>query len=165
MDASARDRLLQRRRLLQLRHERQELSRQFRELAPRLCADGLRFSTSMPASSRRHLGRLSTVPARDERVDWVLVPEGECHAWTDAAECAALLARAFHACGVAGNAPVLVVFHTAEAALAIGAADLCAAWPGLHDALYASVWIVPRNGGGWLVEASLMDREVCWLTG
>lgn len=163
MDDAARSPLLQRRRMLQLRLQRQQACAQARALARRLCERGIRFSKSLPAAYAPAIARFNALPGLDERVDWPRVPGGQQHAWEDAAGCVHLLDRALRECGVAASARVLVVFHPAEAALVIGAGDLCAAWAVLHPHLHEVVWIAPRQPGDWVAEVSLMDRDLAWL--
>jgi len=165
MEPAARPDLLQRRRMLQLRVQRQQVCASFRALAPLLCERGIRFSKSLPAAIAPAVAGFNALPGLDERVDWSQVPAGERQYWEDAAECAAWLERGLRACGVSPGERLLVVFHTAEAALGIGAADLCAAWPSLHPRLRDTVWIVPRAPAGWLLEVSLMDRDLAWRVG
>lgn len=161
MQETQRYRLLQRRRMLQLRLERQEHTRQFRGIAPALHARGLRFRKLLAASLSPWLAVTARLPGRDERIDWPLVPDCSCHAWQDASECARQLERALLACaGLEGR--VLVVFNPFEAALVIHARDLVAAWPDIHDALYESTWIVPCDRRPWLIEVSPSDRELCY---
>jgi hypothetical protein len=158
-----RARLLQRRRMLQLRVEREGWCRQFRTLAPALCAGGLRITKRLPAFLSPWLAVTRRLPGRDERIFWPEVPNGVWQPWDDAAQCAALLESALRACGgLEGR--VLVVFHPAEAALVIGARDLVAAWPTLHAALYDSTWIVPEDRRPWLVEVCPGDRDLGYVT-
>ena len=83
--------------------------------------------------------------------------------WSDAGQCASLLAGALERCGAAADDRLLLVFHPDEAALVIGAADLCAAWPHLHALLWDTLWIVPRGPGRWVAEVSLIDNDLGWL--
>lgn len=148
--------------MLQLQLERGELSRQFRGVAPALHARGLRFHKLLPASLSPWLGVLARLPGRDERISWPGVPEGVCGTWEDDRDCAAALERALRACeGLDGR--VMLVFHPAQAALVIGAADLVQAWPALHVALYEATWIVPMDRRPWLIEISPADHELCFI--
>lgn len=163
MEPDAHARLLQRRRMLQLRLERGELSRQFRGVAPALRERGLRFHKLLPASLSPWLGVLARLPGRDERIFWPEVPGGVLASWREAGDCASLLATALRACG--GHAGrVMLVFHPAQTALVIRPADLVHAWGALHDALYESTWIVPMDRRPWLIEISPADEELCYIT-
>jgi hypothetical protein len=163
MESEQRAHLLQRRRMLQLRLEREAWCRQFRAVAPALCARGLRISKRLPAQLSPWLAVTQRLPGRDERIFWPEVTNGVCRPWDDAAECAALLESALRECGGLGGR-VLVVFHPAEAALLIDARDLVDAWPVLHAALYDSTWIVPGDRRPWLVEVSPGDRDLGYVT-
>jgi hypothetical protein len=163
LDEAKRDALLSRRRLLQLRQERQVQARQFRELAPLLRAQGLGFSKRLPASLEPWLATTRRLPGLDERVDWQQVPGAARVAWSDAGECTSRLRDALGRCAASTSGDrVVMVFHPAEAALVIGARDLIAAWPVIHDRLYDTVWIVPFDRRPWLIEISPQDRELCF---
>ena len=162
MDAGRQAQLLQRRRMLQLRLERAGWCRQFRQIAPALCARGVRISKRLPASLAPWLAVAQRLPGQDERVHWPDVPDGVWRPWQDASECARLLESALRDCGGL-DGPVLVVFHPAEAALRIAARDLVGAWPVFDAALYDATWIVPEDRRPWLIEISPSDRDLGYI--
>ena len=163
METDKRAQLLQRRRMLQLRIDREGWCRQFRGIAPALRGRGLPISKRLPAQLSPWLAVTQRLPGRDERIFWPEVPNGVLRAWDDAAECVTLLESALRACGGL-DGRVLVVFHPAQAALLIHARDLVAAWPLMHDALYEETWIVPEDRRPWLVEVSPGDRDLGYVT-
>ena len=163
METDKRAQLLQRRRMLQLRLEREDVSRQFRGVAPALRARGLRFRKLLPAFLSPWLRVLARLPGRDERIFWPEVGDGACATWQDDRDCAAALERALRACeGLDGR--VMLVFHPAQAALVSGARDLVGAWEALHEALYEATWLVPMDRRPWLIEISPADYELCFVT-
>jgi hypothetical protein len=163
VDTDKRTHLLQRRRMLQLRIEREGWCRQFRGVAPALRARGLRISKRLPAQLSPWLAVTQRLPGRDERIFWPEVPNGVWQPWDDGMACAALLQTALRECG-GRVGRVLVVFHPAEAALMIHARELVDAWPVLHAALYDSTWIVPEDRRPWLVEVCPGDHDLGYVT-
>ena len=163
MDAPRRDALIEKRRLLQLRRQRQERSRAFREIAPRLRAAGVRCSKLVPERLAAILGPVLSAPGQDERLLWEPIPDGHCRLWASAGERDLLLRQALHAC-TAPQERVAVAFHTAQAGLLISAADLSRHAPLILDDRPDTIWIVAAAGGPWLIELAYWDRELCYTT-
>ena len=161
MDEDRRTRLVEKRRLAQLRRERSQRSATFRRVGRILCERGLRFSKLVPARCREALGRLASGPGRDERLLWDEVPDSTCAAWASDAERDSLLREALAGCAPGGEA-VALVWHPFEAGLRIAAADLAEAAGAVLDQSHDTVWIVAAAGGPWLIEIAYWDREVCW---
>lgn len=156
-----RAKLVEKRRLAQVRRERQNVSATFRRVAPSLCEHGLRFSKLVPERCREALGTLASGPGRDERLLWGDVPGGTCVRWEDKARRDAHVRRAL-ACCVAPTSSVVVIWHPFQAGLRLRAADLAAHAAPVLDAAGDTIWIVAAEGGPWLIEVVFWDREVCW---
>lgn len=163
MDASRRDALIERRRLLQLRQQRQETSRTVREFMPALRAAGARCAKLMPERLRSILGPALTAPGEDERLVWEPIPDGICRRWSSPGERDLLLRQALHAC-VGPEERVAIVFHTVQAGLLISAADLSRHAPLIVGDRPDTIWIVAARGGPWLIELAFWDRELCYTT-
>ena len=161
MDAERREALVEKRRLLQLRQRRQEISRTFREFAPALRAAGVRCAKLMPARFEAILGPVLHAPGQDERLLWAPIPNGVCNLWSSPGERDLLVRQALHAC-VAPEERVAVIFHTAEAGLLISAANLSRHAPLILGDRPDTIWIVAAACGPWLIELAFWDREVCY---
>lgn len=162
MDEAQRARLIERRRMAQLRSARAAVSEKFRSVAPALRAAGVRAAKLVPARCRAALGPLTGGPGRDERLLWDKVPDATCRYWRDEAERDALV-RAALACCAAPDTRVALVWHSFEAGLSIPAGDLAAhaaSVIGAGDG--GTTWIAAAEGGPWLIEVAYWDREVCW---
>ena len=159
--ADRRARLLERRKLAQLRLHRAELSRTFRSVGRILCEREVRFSKLMPSRCREALGPLIGGPGRDERLLWDHVPGRRCESWTSDGHRDALVRQALSTCTDAAT-PVAIVWHTATAGLRISADDLAAHAAPILDAERDTIWIVAAHGGPWLIEVAFWDKEVCF---
>jgi hypothetical protein len=163
VDEQRRARLAEKRRMGQLRLERQRVSAKFRAVAPLLCERSLRFSRLAPERCRAALGPLTGGPGQDERLLWAPIANGTCRSWETQAERDALLGEALAGCGAAGEARVAVIWHPFESGLRIGAGDLARhAGPVLELGGGGTIWVVAAEGGPWLIEMAYWDREVCW---
>jgi len=162
MDAVRREALIEKRRLLQLRQKRHEMSRIFREIAPSLRAAGVRCAKLMPERLRAILGPVLVAPGEDERIVWAPIPDGVCRRWSSPGERDLLLRQALHAC-VPPEERVAVAFHTHQAGLFVSAADLSRHAPMILEAAAPeTVWIVAAAGAPWLIELSYWDSELCY---
>lgn len=97
-------------------------------------------------------------PGADERFTWPGSASRE-H-WESAAERDAAFRRAL-AAYAAPQARIVLIFHTAESALVLAAADADRAASVLLEPLRDTLWVRPLRDGEWLVEVSFMDAEVC----
>jgi hypothetical protein len=159
------DRLRRRRELLQLKLRRAERARDYRALAPRLCAAGVRRFSRLPAERVQPLlAPFIAWPAQDERFHW---PDIAGHArvyWEDAAVRDASFVDALARCFPPGR-KLALVFHPLDSALAIDRDGAMAAPAALLGALYDTLWVVSRDPSDRaLVELSFLDRETCWAT-
>lgn len=162
MEEAQRARLIERRRLAQLRRERAAASAAFRGVAPLLCERGVRFSKLVPERCRAALGTLASGPGRDERLLWGPTADGTCRGWETEAERNALLRRALAGC-TGAETKVAVVWHPFRAGLRIAAAALAVhAGPVLEAGAGDTTWIVAADGGPWLIEVAWWDWEICW---
>lgn len=136
------------------------------ELAPinrlveRLAERGCRAEVLMPEENVRTLGELTDVPAGDERIDWDRVPTAKVRLWTTGAMRDALAVEAIRACAEP-DGRVAIIWNSFEPGLAldIGRIEDCIDLP--LDAA-PETWIVAAEGGKWLVECAIFDREICW---
>jgi hypothetical protein len=156
-----RARLVEKRRLAQLRLSRALLSRAFRSVGRILCERDVRFSKLMPSRCVEVLGPLVSGPGQDERLLWDRVPGRSCDTWTSNEHRDDLLRQALSACTHA-DAPVAVIWHPASAGLRIGAPDLAAHAAPILDGEPGTIWIVAAHGGPWLIEIAFWDKEVCF---
>lgn len=162
MDEVRRARLIERRRLAQIRAQRAALSEAFRAVAPGLRARGVRCAKLMPERCRTALGRLASGPGRDERLLWKPIPNGVCRPWQTERERDSLLAAGLAACA-APETPVAVVWHPCRAGLRLAASALAANAAEIINASAGdTIWIVAADGGPWLIEIAYWDREICW---
>jgi hypothetical protein len=159
MDETRRNALLEKRRLLRLRHARRDVSASFRRVACGLRREGVRCAKLMPEACRHALGTLASGPGRDERLDWTVIRNGSCRTWTSDEERNRLVASALAAC-TRPEARVAVVWSPFSAGLRIGADDLARHADAILDEA-TEIWIVAADGGPWLIEVSHWDREVC----
>jgi len=158
MDTDNRSRLLERRRLLQLRRARQEQSRTFRNIAETLCGKGLRRFARIPAvECQRIASRFAHLPGQDERFLW---PDHQRRQWRDEAERDFLLRQALLSCTNL-NGSVAVIFHPYQSGLRIGAASLAEFATEILDPLYEALWITAYQPASWLIEVAAQDDEVC----
>jgi hypothetical protein len=162
MDEGRRAKLVEKRRMAQLRTERQRVATTFRKVAPVLRGLGLHFTRLSPEACRAALGRLTAGPGQDERLLWGPIANGSCRSWESPAERDALLAEALAGCGATGEARVAVVWHPFQAGLGMRGADLARHPAPLLDPVADTVWIVAAEGGPWLIEVAFWDRELCW---
>jgi hypothetical protein len=162
IDEARRARLVETRRLAQLRARRTAESARFRGVAAGLRAAEVPCSKLVPERCREALGDLTHGPGEDERLLWPPIPEGTCRRWESAAERDSLARQALAACA-AGDSKVAVVWHPYEAGLRLRAADLAVHAGPILDAGHGdTIWIVAADGGRWLIEVAFWDREVCW---
>jgi hypothetical protein len=162
MDEARRARLVETRRLAQLRARRAAESARFRAVAPALRAAGVPCSKLVSERCRSALGDLTRGPGEDERLLWAPIGNGTCRRWESSAERDALLREALARCA-APDSKVAVVWHPYEAGLRLRAADLAALVGAILDAGRGdTIWIVAADGGPWLIEAAFWDRELCW---
>jgi len=154
-----RSRLEEKRRLLQLRRERQDQSRTFREVARSLCELGLRrFSKIPPARCQQIASRFSHLPGRDERFVW---PDRDRRAWHDDVERDFLFRQALLACtNLEGS--LAVIFHTHQAGLRIEAPALAEHAGAVIGPQFEAVWITAFQPAPWLIEVARQDREICY---
>ncbi|HEY0113356.1 MAG TPA: hypothetical protein VGB59_09435 [Allosphingosinicella sp.] len=163
MDEDKRSKLIEKRRLAQVRRERQERSARFRSVGRLLCESGVRFSKLVPERCREALGSLASGPGQDERLLWAPIPNGICERWGSKAERDDLLRRALARCAAKAETKVAVVWHPFEAGLRLSAGDLALhAGPILDAGDGGTIWIVAADGGSWLIETAYWDRELCW---
>ena len=157
------ERLRARRLRLQARFARQKEAAEFRELAPRLRAAGVRRLSRMPSPRLREVSAQALhLPGRDERFYWPEIPAGHCVGWRDEAERDAAFVRALRAC-FAPDTRLLCIFTPWRSALVLGCSDAIAHANLLMEHGGWRLWLIPRSGGPGLVEVSHSDDEVCWL--
>ena len=157
------DELRQRRAKLQLRLQRQEYSRQFRALAPRLCAVGLRrFSRLPPVRAQALLAPFAQWPARDERFDWSGIRAHDNARWRSDEGRLEIFRHALRAC-FPGRARLAFVLHTHESGLVLGRDDAFVHAETVLADLYSTVWVVDARAPAALVELSFVDQEARWL--
>jgi hypothetical protein len=161
MDEARRARLVERRRLAQLRIRRAELSATFRHLGRILCERGVRFSKLVPERCREALGTLASGPGEDERLLWGPIRNGVCSPWSSDPHRDSLLRSALAACARDDEA-VAVVWHPCRAGLRIRAGDLASQSAAILGELHDTVWIVAAAGGPWLIEVAYWDGELCY---
>jgi hypothetical protein len=162
MDEPRRARLVEKRRLAQLRARRAAVSAVFRRVAPGLRAAGTRCSKLVPERCLTALGDLTSGPGEDERLLWAPIGNGTCPRWESAAERDWRLREALADC-TGPEARVAVLWHPYEAGLSLRAADLARhAGPILDAGGGGTTWIVAADGGRWLIEVAYWDRELCW---
>ena len=161
MDTAA---LRRRREHLQLRLRRPQESAQARALGHSLRTAGVRRLSRLPVDRLRPaLARFAALPERDERFHWPEIAGHHRQGWLHAGnERDAAVIAALRACFAPAQRLVLV-FHPAQSALVVDAADLVAHCASVLDALHETLWIVPLRGPPALVEVSVSDGEVCWL--
>ena len=155
--------LRRRREVLQLKFQRQEKSRQCRELARRLHAQGVRRMSRLPPARAQALVKpFADWPGRDERFYWPEIPGSVCRCWQDDAGRDAFFREALLA-NFAPSARIALVFHPYESALVLGREDAIAHAPTVLAEGYAAWWIVALRGTSPMVEVCFSDDEVCWL--
>tara|TARA_R110002124_G_scaffold165121_2_gene332501 strand:- start:33478 stop:34047 length:570 start_codon:yes stop_codon:yes gene_type:complete len=155
-----RDRKLYRRLLLQRRLARAAHAQTYRQAAGPLRTAGIRFSRLSPAAVSEALGPLSSLPGRDERIDWSLVERANCLTWSDANDRDAMFRTALEACAAASER-VAVIWHTHMSGMRITAADLADHAPMILD-LGSEIWVCRADNSPWLIECSRWDREICY---
>lgn len=154
--------LRRRRMLLQLRIERSEEARHFRELAPRLREQGARRLSRLPAV--RTVGlmqRYGRLQLRDERIDWGRLHGHAITHWDTPAERDRAFAAALRDC-FEPSTRLAVVFHTAESALVLSCGDAIALADVLLPRIRDTLWVVALRPHPALVEVSFIDTQVCW---
>ena len=159
MDEARRAALLEKRRLFQLRLQRQNVSARYRPVACALRAAKVRCSKLSPEACRLALGTLASGPSRDERLDWTGIGNGICRIYANDAQRDAYVAEALADC-TGWTDPVAVVWHPFEAGLRIAAGDLVRHAPLILDQA-TEIWIVDARGSSWLIEVAAFDSEVC----
>ncbi|HZG07625.1 MAG TPA: hypothetical protein VEZ70_01455 [Allosphingosinicella sp.] len=151
MDAGRREELKRRQALMQLRNRRHEVSRDFRAIAPHLCARGIRFAKLMPIACKRALGDLASGPGQDEQLDIASLPNGRTGGWETDEERASLLRAALDAC-CAPDTAVAVVISPFCAGIRMRAADAAEHEAILWAHCWRLLWIVAAQGDRWLIQ-------------
>ena len=130
------------------------------DLVERLAARGCRADVLHPDRCTKVLGELIDVPGQDERILWTLVPTAQVRLWTMDSMRDALAVEAVHACASPGDR-IAVIWNPCGPGLAMDV-------KGIEDCIdllldeAPETWIVAAEGGKWLIECSLFDREICW---
>ncbi len=150
-----------RRELLKLKVRRADESRTFRAIAPELCALGVRFSKLPPVACVRALGTLIDGPGQDERLLWTEIGGGQCQHWSTGDERDRILRAALVALSSPSEA-IAVIWHPVQTGLRIQSGALQQVLGTVFAELSETIWLVAANGGKWLIEVSITDREICW---
>lgn len=150
----------QKRAMLQLRQQRQACSIQARRIAGLLCENGIGSVRVPPGQIVPLLGSKLAQPAIDERFAWPQIAGATISSFEATEQATALLRKALARFTDADDR-VVVVFHTHESALRLGAGELIAHMPVILSATW-EFWLVAAAGGPWLIDYCSRDNEVCW---
>jgi len=161
MDLTRRNRLIERRRMMQIRQHRQALSGRFRRVARRLCAQGVRLSKSTPQANHRSLGPLAAGPGQDEELHFDWMYNASVANWSTEAEAADLVRVALAACARPDEL-TSVIWHSLEAGLRLKARDLAAHAELILDHADWTTWIVAAHPAPWLVQIGLRSQTVAF---
>lgn len=146
--------------MMQLRLRRQQLSHTFREVAPELCAEAVRFSKSMPVANDRSLGPLAAGPGEDEELHFDWMENSIVERWTTDDEAADLVRRALAACSSCDELAT-VVWSPYEAGLRLRAGDLSThAQIVLHRDW--TTWIVAARPSCWIIQVGVRSQTVAF---
>jgi hypothetical protein len=160
MDLTQRNKLKERREMMQLRLRRQRLSATFREVARQLCAEGVRLSKSMPAANERSLGPLSAGPGEDEELHFDWMDNASVAPWTSDEEAADLVREALQACS-ASDELVTVIWSPFEAGLRLRTKDLARHARSVLDRDWTT-WIVAAQPSRWIVQVGVRSQTVAF---
>lgn len=160
MEADRRDRAMRRRAMLLLRQKRKEEARQVREVGHLLCEQGVRWVRVPAKHVFEHLREKTDAPAVSDRFDWRAIRGSVVTRFSSTGE-ASLLLQAALARYAASNARVVLVFHTHESAIRMGADDLALHLPTFIENV-VEFWIVSAEAADdWLIDFNRFDHEVC----
>lgn len=152
---------LYRRLLLQRRLKRASQAEAFRRVSGPLRAQGVRFSRLPPVLVRTALGRLPSLPGKDERIDWSQVRSAVCSTFNDEADRDEVFRAALWSCSDASER-LAVVWHTDASGMRISPQDL-ARHASLILEVGTEIWVCAADGScEWLIEYSRFDREICF---
>lgn len=161
MDLIRRNKLIERRRMMQIRQYRQSLSGRFRGVGRELCARGVRFSKSMPTASNRSLGPLASGPGQDEELQFEWMKNASIEWWDTPGEAANLLRGALAACALPDER-VALIWNPFEAGLRLNAGDLAAQAEFLLEHADWTTWIVSASPSSWIIQVGDRSRTVAF---